>query len=75
MNKSWVFIFVLKIASITHSLHSNNPDLGEITEGREDPLELTTSPLMLHQWTTPPAGCTGPLAVIYRSFAPWMTWF
>ena len=49
------------------SLHSSSLELEQITEGPEDRLELTTSPLMLQQWT-PPVGWTGPLPVIYRSF-------
>ena len=44
-----------------------NPNLEQTTEGPGDPLEVTTSPLELHQWT-PPAAWTGPIPVIYRSF-------
>ena len=38
-----------------------------MTEGPGDLMGLTTAPLELHQWA-PPAGWTGPLPVIYRSF-------
>ena len=48
------------------SLKPHNPNLEQTTEEPEDPLEVTTS-LVLHQWAQP-AGWTGPLPVIYRSF-------
>ena len=38
-----------------------------MTEGPGDLMELTTSPMELHQWAQP-AAWTGPLPVIYRSF-------
>ena len=47
------------------SLQPHN--LEQTKEGPEEALELTTSPLELHQWAQPPAW-TGSLPVIYRSF-------
>ena len=45
----------------------NNPNLEQTTERVQDLHELTTSPVVLHQWTQY-AAWTGPLPVIYRSF-------
>ena len=68
------FNLLFNIAYIPHfklteskSLESNDSNVEQITEGPGDPLEVTTSPMVLHQWTSS-AAWTGPLPVIYRSF-------